>query len=142
MFSKIHLSLMFFSNMMESILLMNKLLSTIMTFDNRIMVDLSHMSDQFLISFESKMINFTKKFRTVKKYHHHNSNFQVIKLSCISINSKTDWFYSIVIQLHECTLKTKFLISLVKFNFTFFLQLRVDQLGCSVIRLVSPKPYL
>lgn len=108
MLSIIHLSLMFFSNMMESILLMNKLLSAIMTFDNRIMVDLSHMSDQFLISFESKMINFTKKFCTVKKNHQHNSNFQVIKLSCISINSKTDSFYSIVLQLRERSRKRSF----------------------------------
>jgi hypothetical protein len=107
MLSIIHLSLMFFSNMMESILLMNKLFFAIMTFDNRITVDLSHMSDQFLISFESKMINFTKKFCTVKKNHHHNSNFQLIKLSCISINSKTDSFYSIAIQLREYSRKRK-----------------------------------
>jgi hypothetical protein len=128
MLSIIHLSLMFFSNMMESILLMNKLLSTIMTFDNRIMVNLSHMSDQFSISFGSKMINFTKKFCTVKKNQYHNSNFQVIKLSCISINSKTDSFYSMVIQLHECSRKRKFYFFLAKFIFTFFLQHRADPL--------------
>lgn len=62
MFSIIHLSFMLFSNMMQSILLMNKLLSAIMAFDNRIMVNLSHMTYQLFMIIEFQLINFTKKF--------------------------------------------------------------------------------
>jgi hypothetical protein len=62
MFSIIHLSFMLFSNMMQSSLLMNKLLSAIMAFDNRVMVNLSHMTYQLFMSIEFQLINFTKKF--------------------------------------------------------------------------------
>lgn len=75
---------MLFSNMMQSILLMNKLLPAIVAFDNGIMVNLSHMTYQFLIRAEFQLINFTEKFRTVKEPHCHSCGFQVIKLSCKS----------------------------------------------------------
>ena len=78
---------MLFSNMVQSILLMNKLLSAIMAFDNGIMVNLSHMTYQLFIRVEFQLINFTRKFCTVKEPHYHNSRIQVIKLSCTPINS-------------------------------------------------------
>lgn len=53
---------MLFSNMVQSVLLMNKLLSAIMAFDNRIMVNLSHMTYQLFMRIEFQLINFTKKF--------------------------------------------------------------------------------
>ena len=86
MFSIIHFFFMFFSNMMQSILFMNKLFSAIVTFDNGIMVNLSHVSYQLFIRAEFQLIYFAKKFRAVKKPHCHRCRFQVIKLSCKSIN--------------------------------------------------------
>ena len=78
---------MLFSNMMQSILLMNKFFSAIVAFDNGIMVNLSHMTYQLFIRAEFQLIYLAKKFSTVKEPHCHRCKFQVIKLSCKSVNS-------------------------------------------------------